>query len=72
MKDLDRQGDTRVLLNIVPNQHWMGVILHELGHATYSGVNIPHSLPYVLRAPAHALTTEGLAKMFESLSLRAD
>ena len=47
--DIDREGDVRVLANIVPNEYWMGTMLHELGHSVYSSKNIPHNLPYVLR-----------------------
>jgi peptidyl-dipeptidase A len=63
--DIDREGDVRVLANIVPNHYWMGTMLHELGHAVYSSKNIPASLPYVLRTDAHILATEGVAMMFE-------
>jgi peptidyl-dipeptidase A len=66
--DINREGDVRVLANIVPNEYWTGTMLHELGHSVYSSKNIPHSLPYVLRAEAHILTTEGLAMMFERFS----
>ena len=57
--DIDREGDVRVLANIVPNEYWMGTMLHELGHSVYSSKNIPPSVPYVLRTDAHILTTEG-------------
>jgi len=57
-----------VLANIVNNEYWMGTMLHELGHSVYSSKNIPHTLPYLLRAEAHILTTEGVAIMFERLS----
>ena len=66
--DIDREGDVRVLANIVPNEYWMGTMLHELGHAVYSSKNIPKTLPYVLRAEAHILTTEGVAMQFERFS----
>jgi peptidyl-dipeptidase A len=66
--DIDREGDVRVLANIVPNEYWMGTMLHELGHAVYSSKNIPRSLPYVLRTDAHILNTEGVAMMFERFS----
>jgi peptidyl-dipeptidase A len=66
--DIDREGDVRVLANIVPNEYWMGTMLHELGHSVYSSKNIPQSLPYVLRAEAHILTTEGVAMQFERFS----
>jgi peptidyl-dipeptidase A len=70
--DIDREGDVRVLANIVPNEYWMGTMLHELGHAVYSSKNIPPSVPYVLRADAHILTTEGIAMLFERFSKDAD
>jgi peptidyl-dipeptidase A len=63
--DIDRQGDVRVLANIVRNEYWMGTMLHELGHAVYSSRFIPESLPYVVRGEAHILSTEGVAMMFE-------
>jgi peptidyl-dipeptidase A len=66
--DIDREGDVRVLANVVPNEQWMGTMLHELGHSVYSSKNIPQSLPYVLRAEAHILTTEGVAMQFERFS----
>jgi len=70
--DIDRAGDVRVLCNIVPNRMWLGTMLHELGHSTYSSKNIPRSVPYVLRNDAHTLCTEGVAMMFERLADNAD
>ena len=70
--DIDREGDVRVLANIVPNEYWMGTMLHELGHSVYSSRNIPRSLPYTLRFEAHILTTEGVAMLFERFSKDAD
>jgi peptidyl-dipeptidase A len=66
--DIDREGDVRVLGNIVPNEYWMTTMLHELGHSVYSSKFIPDSLPYVVRREAHILTTEGMAMMFERLA----
>ena len=66
--DIDREGDVRVLANIMPNEYWMGTMLHELGHAVYSSLNIPQTMPYVLRGEAHILTTEGVAMQFERFS----
>ncbi|MFO0914282.1 MAG: M2 family metallopeptidase [Pirellulales bacterium] len=63
--DIDREGDVRVLANIVPNEYWMTTMLHELGHAVYSSKNIPRTMPYTIRSEAHILTTEGVAMMFE-------
>ncbi len=33
--DIDREGDVRVLANIVPNEYWAATMLHELGHSVY-------------------------------------
>lgn len=66
--DIDREGDVRVLANIVNNEYWMGTMLHELGHSVYSSKNIPKSVPYALRGEAHILTTEGVAMQFERFS----
>jgi len=66
--DIDREGDVRVLANIVKNEYWMGTMLHELGHSVYSSKNMPRTMPYLLRREAHILTTEGVAMMFERLS----
>jgi peptidyl-dipeptidase A len=66
--DIDREGDVRVLANIVQNEYWMGTMLHELGHSVYSSINIPQALPYLLRAESHILTTEGVAMQFERFS----
>ena len=70
--DIDREGDVRVLANIVPNEYWMGTMLHELGHSVYSSRNIPKDMPYVLRVEAHILSTEGIAMLFERFSKDAD
>jgi peptidyl-dipeptidase A len=70
--DIDREGDVRVLANIVPNEYWTGTMLHELGHSVYSSQYIPKSLPYALRGEAHILNTEGLAMMFERFSKSAE
>jgi peptidyl-dipeptidase A len=66
--DINREGDVRVLANIVPNEYWAATMLHELGHAVYSSKNIPRTLPYTLRSEAHILTTEGVAMLFERFS----
>lgn len=69
--DITRDGtDVRVLANIVPNEYWMSTALHEFGHSIYSSINIPDTLPYVLRQEAHILTTEGIAMMFQKNSRR--
>jgi peptidyl-dipeptidase A len=66
--DINREGDVRVLANIVNNEYWMATMLHELGHAVYSSLNIPQTIPYTLRGESHILTTEGVAMMFERWS----
>ncbi|MDZ4659185.1 MAG: M2 family metallopeptidase [Bythopirellula sp.] len=70
--DIDREGDVRVLANIVPNEYWMGTMLHELGHAVYTSKFIPIDLPYLLRVNSHILTTEGVAMMFERFATDAE
>ena len=46
--DVDRAGDVRVLANVVPDQHWMDTMLHELGHATFDA-GLDPTLPWLLR-----------------------
>jgi peptidyl-dipeptidase A len=72
--DIDREGDVRVLANIAQDNYWASTLLHEFGHSTYSTNNnaIPRYLPFPLRTPAHILTDEGVAMMFERLSKRAE
>ena len=66
--DIDREGDVRVLANIVPSERWMDTMLHELGHSVYSSKYIPESVPYVLRNASHILTTEGVAMQMGRLA----
>jgi peptidyl-dipeptidase A len=68
--DIDRKGDVRALLNIQPNQEWLGTTLHELGHGVYS-YYIQRSLPYFVRTEDHAFATEGVAMLFERLASTA-
>jgi peptidyl-dipeptidase A len=67
---VDRTGDIRVLCNLRPTEHWMGVMLHEFGHAAYDKYIDPN-LPWLLRGPAHTLTTEASAMLFGRLSKNA-
>jgi peptidyl-dipeptidase A len=69
--DIDREGDVRILLNLRPNERWMGTTLHELGHAVYDE-GISGHLPWDLRRPAHTLTTEAIAMLFGRLSRDAE
>lgn len=59
---IDREGDIRVLCNNRPNERWAETMLHEFGHAVYDKY-IDRSLPFLLREPAHTLTTEAIAIM---------
>ena len=68
--DLDRQGDVRVLANVVPNQSWAETMLHELGHGVYD-LGFDESLPWALR-DTHLVTTEATALLFGSLAGRRD
>lgn len=65
--DIDRQGDVRILCNLVNNETWMETILHESGHAVYDTYQ-DYDLPYLLREPAHTFTTEAVAMFFGRLS----
>ncbi len=69
--DIDRQGDVRILCNITQTERWMETTLHELGHAVYDKYHDP-DLPYILREPAHAFTTEAVAMFFGRLSRDPD
>jgi peptidyl-dipeptidase A len=64
---LDRKGDVRVLCNNVPNERWMGTMLHEFGHAIYD-LEIDRGLPWILRRPPHMSSTEAIAMLFGRLS----
>lgn len=63
---LDREGDVRILANVVPSQRWVRGLLHELGHAVYEQ-GLDAELPWILRRPPHAATTEGVAMCFGRL-----
>ena len=65
--DIDREGDVRVLANVVPGAQWQSTMVHELGHAVYDKYIDP-KLPWLLRGASHALTTEGLAMMLDRLT----
>src|SRR5215831_10156556 len=60
--DVDHEGDVRVLCNIRKNERWMSTMLHEFGHAVYDKYN-DRVLPFLLRTPAHTLTTEAIAML---------
>ena len=64
--DIDHEGDVRVLGNVEPSERWMDTMLHEFGHAIYD-CEIDPELPWLLRGPAHSLTTEGIAMLMGRL-----
>jgi peptidyl-dipeptidase A len=68
---IDRKNDIRILANIKNDEHWMGTMLHELGHAVYDKF-IEKSLPFLLREPAHIFATEAIAMLFGRLSRNAN
>ncbi|HEX9652643.1 MAG TPA: M2 family metallopeptidase, partial [bacterium] len=61
--DIDKEGDVRVVCNVKPNYNWMNTMLHEYGHAVYFKFH-DRATPWVLREPAHTLTTEAIAMLF--------
>ena len=63
---LDRQGDVRVLANVVPGERWTRTMLHEFGHAAYDRY-LDFELPWNLVSPPHAAVTEGVAMLFGRL-----
>lgn len=67
---VDRGADVRVLCNVRSDEYWMGTMLHEFGHAVYDQ-GIDRALPFLLREPAHILTTEATAMLFGRLSKNA-
>jgi peptidyl-dipeptidase A len=66
-----RRGDVRILVNIEPDERWMETTLHELGHAVYDKY-LGESLPFLLREPAHTLSTEAIAQLMGRLSLNGE
>jgi len=65
--NIDRAGDVRTLCNIKPTAEWMDTILHEEGHAVYD-LHVDPKLPFNLREPSHAFTTEAVAMLFGALA----
>jgi peptidyl-dipeptidase A len=68
---MDRAGDVRILANIQPNDKWMATMLHECGHAVYDKY-LDMDLPYILREPAHILSTEAVAMLMGRLETDPD
>jgi peptidyl-dipeptidase A len=68
MTHIDRQGDIRTLNNLERNHRWNETLHHELGHAVYEMFLDPQ-LPWLLRSPAHILSTEAIAITMGGLTL---
>ena len=64
---IDREGDVRTLNNLVPTKRWASTLLHELGHGVYDKY-IDRDLPWMVRQPAHTLSTEAIAGLMGSLT----
>ncbi|MCY9529926.1 peptidyl-dipeptidase A [Paenibacillus sp. cl6col] len=69
--DMGRTGEPRVMMSMNPSEFWMSVMLHEFGHAAYEK-NIDAALPFLLRKPAHTLTTEAIAMLFGRMTKDQD
>lgn len=65
---IDRVQDIRVLCNLESNLRWMETLLHELGHAVYDKY-LSSELPFLLREPAHTISTEAIALLLERFPL---
>lgn len=68
---IDRRGDVRVLCNLESDERWMETMLHELGHAVYDKY-LGDDLPFLLRDPAHTLSTEAIAMLMGRLPLNRE
>ena len=64
--DIDREGDVRILANVVDDRAWMETMLHELGHGVYD-LGFESGLPWLLR-DTHLVTTEATAILFGALA----
>jgi peptidyl-dipeptidase A len=64
--DVDRQGDVRVLANVVGTHDSANTMLHELGHGVYD-LGFDSGLPWLLR-DTHLVATEASALLFGGLA----
>jgi peptidyl-dipeptidase A len=64
--DVDRQGDVRVLANVVETHDSASTMLHELGHGVYD-LGFEAGLPWLLR-DTHLVATEASALLFGGLA----
>jgi peptidyl-dipeptidase A len=69
--DLDRKGDVRIMCSLESDERWLETLLHELGHAVYD-IYLDPELPFLLRRPAHTLSTEAIAMLMGRLALNPD
>lgn len=69
--DIDRSGDSRILMNIRSDEASLSTLLHESGHAVYN-LNVGKNLPWIYRTQAHTLTTEASAMFFERYTKNPD
>lgn len=67
--DIDREGDVRTFLNVLPNARWMGTLLHELGHTIYQDGIDRVSLAWDLRDDPQGFLNEGFAMFCEGPTL---
>ena len=67
--DVDREGDVRVLANVVPDRYWADTMLHELGHGVFD-LGFDQELPWLLR-DCHLTITEGIAILMGRLAQEA-
>jgi peptidyl-dipeptidase A len=68
--DIDREGDVRVLANVIENQMWAETMLHELGHGVFD-LGLGDELPWLLR-DTHRVTSEATALLFGALALERE
>ena len=64
---IDREKDVRILCNVKNDEGWTSTMLHELGHAVYD-YYLDDMLPFLLREPAHMLSTEAVAMLMDRLT----
>ncbi len=69
--DIDRQGDVRIMGSLEPDERWTETLLHELGHGIYD-TYLDRGLPFLLRRPAHTLSTESIAMLMGRLALNPE
>lgn len=68
---MGREGKPRIMMSIDASEFWLSAMLHEFGHAAYDKYIDP-SLPFLLRKPAHTLTTEGIAMLFGRITKQSE